>query len=71
MPVVVYGLATGLLAVGAGVAIPQALNQLGSFTKVISVLVTATIAIAAIFFSDSILGWLFPRLRRSRGAHHS
>jgi hypothetical protein len=71
IPLVIYGLTTGVLAVTAGVLVTRADEQLGSLTKAISVLVTATIAVGSILFGDSILRWLFPLFRGSRATRQS
>jgi hypothetical protein len=60
VPLVLYGLTTGVLAVGAGALVTRAEQQLGPLAKAISPIVTATIATLACVFGDSLLRWLLP-----------
>jgi len=66
---VVFGLATGVLAVGAGELVDHAERQLGAFTGMTSLLVTLTIAVVAVRFGDPLLGWLRARARLEHTRH--
>lgn len=71
VPLVIYGLTTGVLAVGACALVTRADQQLGALTKIISLLVTVTIVVAASLFGDSLLRWLLPLPWRSHRTCHS
>jgi hypothetical protein len=71
LPLVVYGLTIGTLAVGASALVNQADRQLGAFTRMISLLVMTTIAVAAGRYGDLLLRWLLPLPRRSQRIRHS
>jgi hypothetical protein len=57
VPLAVYALAAGVLAVSAG-AIINDTQRWGMLTKAISVLTTVTIIVVAGVTADSVLGWL-------------
>ncbi len=71
VPLVIYGLTTGMLAVGASALVNQAGRLLGALTGVMSLLVLVTIVVAASRFGDLLLGWLLPIPRRSQRIRHS
>jgi hypothetical protein len=57
---VAFGLATGVLAVGAGELVHGG-GQPGGLTRTTSLLVTVTIAGVAVRIGDPLLRWLRPR----------
>lgn len=65
MPLAVYGLVTGVLAVGAGALVMHAERQLGELTKASSLLATVLIAVVAALSADWALNWLLPPNRSS------
>jgi hypothetical protein len=70
VPLVAYGLATGILAVGAGTLVTHAHRYIGSLTEATAVLATLTVAVLSSLASDAVLGWLLP-LRRMNSSRHS
>jgi hypothetical protein len=59
VPLVLYALAAGVLAVSAGAIVAQA-QRWGALTNAISLLTTATLTVVAGVAADSVLGWLIP-----------
>jgi hypothetical protein len=71
VPLVLYGLTIGMLAVGASALVNQAGRQLGALTGVASITLMVTIVVAASRFGDLLLRWLLPIPRRSQRIRHS
>ena len=59
VPLVLYALATGVLAVSTGALITQA-KQWGMLTDAISLLATVTITVVAGTSADMVLSWFNP-----------
>lgn len=70
LPLVAYGLATGILAVGAGALVANAHRYFGSFTSATSLLTIVAVAALSSLAADTVLGWLLP-LRRMGSSRHS
>jgi hypothetical protein len=60
LPLVAYGLVTGILAVGAGALVANAHRYFGSFTGATSLLTTLAVAALSSLATDAVLGWLLP-----------
>jgi hypothetical protein len=60
LPLLAYGLASGVLAVSAGTLLAHAEQRLGALTKAVSLLATVAITVVAGLSADSVLEWLLP-----------
>lgn len=58
LPLVLYAIATGILAVSAGILVADLERAWRPFTNVVSVVATATVTIIAGVSADAVLGWL-------------
>jgi hypothetical protein len=67
---VAYGLATGILAVSAGILVTQAHRYIGPLTEATALLATLAVAALSSLVTDAVLGWLLP-LRRMDSSRHS
>lgn len=67
LPLAIYGLVTGVLAVGGSSLVVHAQRQPGALTRASSLLATVLIAVAGGVLAESILGW-FLALRRGAGS---
>lgn len=71
LPLVAYGLITGIVAVSAGTLVARAEQQIGTLTQIISLLTSVAIAVLSSFAVDSVLTWLRPGLKSSRSSRQS
>ena len=66
-PLVIYGLVTGILAVGAGALVSHAEPHFGALARAGSLLTTVAISLVAALFARSGLEWF---LRGARDSDH-
>lgn len=59
-PLIIYGLVTGVLAVGAGTLTLRGTGRLGTLGVTLSVLVTVALVVIAVITAEPILRWIVP-----------
>jgi hypothetical protein len=70
LPLVTYGLATGILAVSAGTLVTHAHRYIGSLTGATALLATLAVAVLSSLAADAVLRWILP-LRGTDSSRHS